>query len=220
MKRNFLILTIVIISISSIHFSFKSNDCEDKDIIKYFVNPDLDKTNYRLFESKNTILPKVLFKQIIKKNTDSDGINMEYYFMTPDSIPYYGGIENISFDTVKILEQYIYLDNRKIKAHKITGEIWKPYLEAPKTITNEFFDKESGLGIKSISQTFVSFKDTLNTKSFMIEFKSKAIMYRDGEKFNEIYSNTKRLYLKNKGLVYYKETVDNEDSDYYLVKNY
>jgi len=215
MKKRRITLFISFISISIILFSF---DNKRETLKRYLINPNLDDTNFRTFKSNNDKIDNVLFKQIIEKNKNDKGVRIEYYFLTIDSIPFLGGIESVNKNKVEILNQFIYLDNRKIQANKITGEVWYPLSEQEKIITIEHFDKKSGFGFESISEANGRIKDTLNKSSFIVEYKTKTLFLKDGEKYDEILSKVKRLYVKDKGLIFYSEFVNGNKTEYHLIE--
>nr|WP_298793933.1 hypothetical protein [uncultured Allomuricauda sp.] len=217
MKTFISILNIFLFSIIFLSFI---NVEEEENVIQYFVNPNLENINYRTFKSSNSLVQKMIFKQIFSENEKStDGIKMEYIFMSSDSIPIYGGIEKINKDRIEVLEQYLVLQNRKIKANKIEGNVWTPSSDIPQSISIEFLDKETGYGIKSEAETFSRFKDTLGQKSFIVELKSVVRTYLKGQELQQMESNSKRWYVKNKGLIYHGEVTNGKASDYYLVEN-
>ena len=192
----------------------------DENFIEYFINPELENINYRTFESKNGLVPKMIFKQMITKNTSTnDEILMEYIFMNGDSVPITGGLEKIAKDRIEVLEQHLYINGKKLNARKIEGNLWKMNDNFPIPVSIEFFDDRTGFGIKSDSNTYARFIDTLGQKSFIVELKSEIRTYLNEQPLDTMLSTSKRWYVKNKGLVYHGEKTNGQSGNYYLIEN-
>ena len=193
---------------------------KDKNVMDYFLNPELGNINYRTYQSTNGLTPRIILKQIITENNDiKNGIQMEYIFMTGDSTPIYSGIENISKNEIEVLQQYLYINSKKIRADKISNNIWHPNSKEQQPISIEFNMKETGYSIKSEATTNARFKDTLGHKSFIVEAKSIITTSSNGEQLSRMDSDSMRMYFKNKGLVYSGEVTNGKESDYFLIEN-
>ena len=199
--------------------SFKTEN-KKKNVVEYFINPKLGDLNYRTFQSKNNLNSEIILQQNIKRSNNSqEGIQMKYVFMTKDSTPIYSGIENIESNKIEIIQQSLYINNQKIQANNIKNNIWYPNSEELQPISLEFNIKESGYLIKSDATTSARFKDTLGQKSLIVELKSIMTTSLNGKELSQIESNSKRWYVKNKGLVYYGQVAGGNKSDYFLVVN-
>ena len=217
-KTLFLLAIISAITLLPTIFAFKGLE-KHNNVIEYFVNPKLDDINFRTFESTNGFSPIMIMRQEIKKNEESkNGIQMEYLFLTGDSVPIYSGMEKIDKNKIEVVKQFLHINNQKIRADKIENNIWYPNSKKSQPITIEFNMKESGYSIKSDAMTFSRFKDTLGQKSFIVELKSIVTTSLNGEELSRMKSDSKRWYVKNKGLVYSGEVTDGKESDYYLVE--
>jgi len=77
----------------------------------------------------------------------------------------------------------------------------------------------TGYSIKSSAITTARFKDTLGQKSLIVEMKSIVTTSSNDKELSQMKSDSKRWYVKNKGLVYSGEVNDGKESDYYLIEN-
>ena len=216
MKKNNYITTTLILFVL-IYSCTKS--AKNEDVLDYFINPNLEKVNYRTFRNSNGSLPDIIFEQRISTHkSDRRNVTIDYVFRNVDSLILSGGTEKIENNKSEVLEQFIVLNNKKLSTSKIKNGVWVANSDALQSFTMEYYDKASDYKLIANPEAASRFKDTLGKQNFIIEFNTTMKTLVKGQEIQNIKSKSKRLYVKNKGLVYFDEFINGQLISYELME--
>ena len=214
MARIFIVSILISLLISCVkkkNISFES----------YFIDTNKGKVNYRLFESINdSLFHRIIIRQDIKRISERK-LEIVYYWMNEDSIPFSQGKEIISEYSIEFLESSIFeFDNNsnettKIKSTSKSNNYWN--LLNNKNQSFDFEYKNDWIDYQVKSNATAVFKDTLGVNSLILYGNEKTKIIKGKETKNFI-SKSIRIFQLNKGLVYFNQNTNGDFSEYSLIE--
>ena len=218
MKANlFKIYQLIVLSCAILVFTACQKP--QQNILDFFVQDNLRGETFKTFYLSTDFNDQVIFKQVINKGKEQDEVYIEYVYMTKDSIPYLNGIERIRGNTLEFVEQYIYVEGRKIPSETLGEKTWNLLQDAEKKIELKFNDEKTKISFEIKSEAKAVFKDTLDTQMLVVEYSTNTTYFKNGLKIKDEPSKSIRYYQKNSGLVCYTDTYSNLTKTYRIKNN-
>lgn len=200
-------------------------DKTDKKPIWSYIKSNSDTKTFEL-TTDSSFAASIFVRQKAKQLNDTTW-EFEFYWTRSDSIPINKSVERYSLNALELLEQCFYESDSVNQAIEVKAEIiGKKYFSLSDSIIScDFkykFQTDPYLTMKIRTQFHHSFQllDLLgedNLDCLVITSKDQIILdYSDNRKDTTMFSNSRRIYTKGKGLIFFEQVGESQKFSYQL----